>query len=140
MSVIILIIVVSFSVTDTNTDIDPSSCYGENFVPNHPSPKSPLDFGQAFCSIMFSFSGASTFPTIQTDMRNRELFPKAAVFGMLSKYYQHSTFESFTYFPQISVCCALYLPMSVMGWWFLGDMAGQSVVSSLCDGPVTSPQ
>ena len=85
LSVIILFNVVSISVTDTNTDIDPSNCYGENFVPNHPSPKSPLDFGQAFCSIMFSYSGASTFPTIQTDMRNRELFPKAAVFGMLSK-------------------------------------------------------
>ena len=39
----------------------------------------------AFGSIMFAFAGASTFPTIQTDMRNRELFPKAAVFGMLSK-------------------------------------------------------
>ena len=77
---------ISISVTDT--DPNTISCYGQDFVPNHPSPKSPLDFGQAFCSIMFSFSGASTFPTIQTDMKNREKFPAAAVFGMLSKNQQ----------------------------------------------------
>ena len=73
---------VTISVTDT--DPNTSSCHGPNFVPNHPSPKSPLDFGQAFSSIMFSFAGASTFPTIQADMRDREKFPTAAVFAMLS--------------------------------------------------------
>ena len=85
MSVIIFLNVVSFSVTDTNTDIDPSNCYGENFVPNHPSPKSPLDFGQAFCSIMFSYSGASTFPTIQADMKERSKFPISATLAIGSK-------------------------------------------------------
>ena len=27
--------------------------------------------------------------------------------------------------------------MSVVGWWLLGDKVGESVVDSLCDGPVT---
>lgn len=34
------------------------------------------------------------------------------------------------------VLCAIYLPMSVVGWWLLGDKVGESVVDSLCDGPV----
>ena len=72
-------------ISATDTDPNTSNCHGQNFVPNHPSPKSPLDFGQAFSSIMFSFAGASTFPTIQADMRNREKFPTAAVYAMLSK-------------------------------------------------------
>ena len=85
-----------------------SSCYanGTHFVANHPEPKSPMDFGQgeinkcsvispnpniysalgpAFSSIMFAFAGAGTFPTIQADMRDREKFPTAAVFAMISK-------------------------------------------------------
>ena len=44
-----------------------------------------MDFGQAFSSIMFSFAGASTFPTIQADMRNRSHFPRAAVLSMISR-------------------------------------------------------
>ena len=80
---ILFLDVVSISATDT--DPNASSCHGQHFVPNHPSPKSPLDFGQAFSSIMFSFAGASTFPTIQADMRDREKFPTAAIFAMLSK-------------------------------------------------------
>ena len=38
--------------------------------------------------------------------------------------------------PHIPVLCAIYLPMSVVGWWLLGDKVGESVVDSLCDGPV----
>ena len=72
----------SVLVTDTDTN---TGCHGPDFIANHPSPKSPLDFGQAFSSIMFSFAGASTFPTIQADMRDREKFPTAAIFAMLSK-------------------------------------------------------
>jgi hypothetical protein len=39
----------------------------------------------AFSSIMFAFAGASTFPTIQADMKDRTQFPKAAVVAMLGK-------------------------------------------------------
>lgn len=123
-------------ISATDTDPTTSNCHGQNFVPNHPSPKSPLDFGQAFSSIMFSFAGASTFPTIQADMRNREKFPTAAVYAMLSK--DRLLWRVFIKcLPHIPVLCAIYLPMSVVGWWLLGDKVGESVVDSLCDGPVT---
>ena len=39
----------------------------------------------AFSTIMFAFSGASTFPTIQADMKDRRKFPLAAIFAMMSK-------------------------------------------------------
>ena len=31
---------------------------------------------------MFAFAGASTFPTIQADMKNKDQFPKAVVIAM----------------------------------------------------------
>ena len=37
------------------------------------------------------------------------------------------------------VLCGIYLPMSVAGWWLLGDKVAGSVVDSLCDGPVNIP-
>lgn len=61
------------------------SCY-HGLTPSHPEPKSIMDFGQAFSSIMFAFAGASTFPTIQADMKDRSKFPRAAVFAMISEY------------------------------------------------------
>ena len=38
--------------------------------------------------------------------------------------------------PLTLVLCSIYLPMSVAGWWLLGDKVAGSVVDSLCDGPV----
>ena len=87
---------------------DENSCYYDFnnitnetlFNVNRPAPSSPLDFGKgwpkiqhtplhysslAFSSIMFAFAGASTFPTIQADMKDKTQFPKAAVVAMLSK-------------------------------------------------------
>jgi len=102
---------------------DETSCYYTNFTGepifevNRPAPSSPLDFGKAFSSIMFAFAGASTFPTIQADMKDKHQFPKAAVIAML-------------------ILCLIYVPMSAVGWGFLGDKLGNSVIESLCDGPV----
>ena len=93
-----------------------------------------MDFGQAFSSIMFSFAGASTFPTIQADMRDRSQFPTAAVFSMISKVSGVKPCYSSS---SSSVLCSIYLPVSVSGWWLLGDRVGGSVVDSLCDGPVS---
>ena len=112
---------------------DGSSCYGVDFKPKHPEPKTPMDFGQAFSSIMFSFAGASTFPTIQSDMRDRSQFPVAAVYSMISMYFTTTT--TITTILLIIVLCGIYLPMSVAGWWLLGDKVAGSVVDSLCDGP-----
>ena len=39
----------------------------------------------AFGSIMFAFAGASTFPTIQADMRDRKKFHISACIAMASK-------------------------------------------------------
>ena len=41
---------------------------------------------KAFASIMFAFAGASTFPTIQADMKEKEKFNTAAYIACISKY------------------------------------------------------
>jgi len=43
------------------------------------------NFFDAFATILFSFGGASAFPTFQVDMRIPEKFPKAVVIGITSK-------------------------------------------------------
>ncbi len=42
---------------------------------------------KAFGSIMFAYAGASTFPTIQADMKRREKFNVSAITACISKYY-----------------------------------------------------
>ena len=49
-------------------------------TPNLPPPSAKGAF-TAFSSIMFAFGGASTFPTIQADMKERSKFPIAALLG-----------------------------------------------------------
>jgi len=84
---------------------------------NHPSPSSFTDFGKAFSSILFAFAGASTFPTIQADMKDKTQFPKAAVAAMI-------------------VLFMIYMPTAASTWGLLGDLAAGMCVDSLCDGPV----
>ena len=55
--------------------------------------------------MMFAFAGASTFPTIQADMKDKSKFPLAAIVAML-------------------ILCLIYLPMSAISWGFLGDRLG----------------
>ena len=43
-----------------------------------------------------------TFPTIQADMKEKSLFPKAVVIAM-------------------TILCCIYLPMSAASWALLGD-------------------
>ena len=40
----------------------------------------------AFASIMFAYAGASTFPTIQADMKDREKFIYSAIIAILSRF------------------------------------------------------
>ena len=40
---------------------------------------------KAFGSVMFAFAGASTFPTIQADMRRREKFNVSAIIACVRK-------------------------------------------------------
>ena len=51
---------------------------------------------------MFAFAGASTFPTIQADMKNKDKFPKAVVVAMV-------------------ILATIYLTMSATSWGLLGD-------------------
>ena len=41
---------------------------------------------KAFATIMFAFAGASTFPTIQADMKKKEHFKISAYIACISKY------------------------------------------------------
>ncbi len=50
----------------------------------YPMPTAEGSF-KAFGSIMFAFAGASTFPTIQADMREREKFNVSAIIACVSK-------------------------------------------------------
>ena len=49
---------------------------------------------KAFGSIMFAFAGASTFPTIQADMKHREKFSTSAIIACVSKWDSPSVFCS----------------------------------------------
>jgi len=42
-------------------------------------------FSTAFGAILFAFGGASAFPNFQNDMREKEKFPKAVVFGFIGE-------------------------------------------------------
>ena len=42
---------------------------------------------KAFASIMFAFAGASTFPTIQADMKQKDKFSISAVIACTSKFH-----------------------------------------------------
>ena len=63
---------------NNGTEYIPSG--SEECIPNLPKPTAKGAF-TAFSSIMFAFGGASTFPTIQADMKERKKFPIAALLG-----------------------------------------------------------
>lgn len=47
---------------------------------------SPMEFFLSFGIILFAYGGASTFPTIQNDMNEREKFSKSITIGFASEY------------------------------------------------------
>jgi len=72
---------------------------------------------KAFASIMFAFAGASTFPTIQADMKEKEKFNTAAYIACI-------------------ILGLIYVPMGVVGYFSLGAEAASNVVLNLSPGPV----
>merc|ERR1719447_29669 len=72
-------------------------------------------FFKAFGSIMFAFAGASTFPTIQADMKNRSQFNYAAVFAIL-------------------ILFLIYFPMAAVGYFSLGSLVKDNIVLSMSYG------
>jgi len=80
----------------------------------YPSP-SVDGFFKAFGSIMFAFAGASTFPTIQADMKERSKFNYAAVIA-------------------IAILFLIYFPMAAVGYFSLGELVKDNIVLSMSDG------
>ena len=71
----------------------------------------------AFASIMFAYAGASTFPTIQADMKDREKFIYSAIIAILSEFYKREVILSLIVtssspVPHLLPCggCLLLLP------------------------------
>jgi len=67
---------------------------------------------KAFGSIMFAFAGASTFPTIQADMRDRKKFHISACIAM-------------------AILFLIYFPMAAAGYFSYGKDVADNVVLSL---------
>ncbi|XP_014248176.1 amino acid transporter AVT1A-like isoform X2 [Cimex lectularius] len=87
---------------------------GHDFRVSH-RPKSFFEFFISFGIILFSFGGASTFPTIQNDMVDRTKFKKSV----------------------IGAFCAillLYLPIAYGGYFIYGDNTNSNIVLSLNKG------
>ena len=83
---------------------------------------------------MFAFAGASTFPTIQADMKDKTQFPKAALLAMMGNVTRQRD-SPLTGSP---VLFLIYMPMMAASWGLLGDLVQSSVMDVLCDGPVRS--
>ncbi|XP_068744758.1 uncharacterized protein [Montipora capricornis] len=69
-------------------------------------------FFSAFGTILFSFGGASTFPTIQTDMKKASRFPLSVVFAYI-------------------VVISMYLPVSVLGFVAYGKDIKPNILDSV---------
>uniref|UniRef100_A0A0A9ZCL0 Proton-coupled amino acid transporter 4 n=2 Tax=Lygus hesperus TaxID=30085 RepID=A0A0A9ZCL0_LYGHE len=80
------------------------------------APKGAMDFFLAFGIILFSFGGASTFPTIQNDMIDRSQFKTSVYMGF-------------------AVILVLYLPISFASYFVFGDKTQPNIILSLGDGP-----
>lgn len=72
----------------------------------------------AFGTILFSFGGASTFPTIQNDMIDRKDFHKSVRIAF-------------------AIICALYLPIAVAAYFVYGESVQPNVIMSLTPSPLT---
>jgi len=79
-----------------------------------PTPTADGTF-KAFGSIMFAFAGASTFPTIQADMKDRSKFNYSAMMAM-------------------GVLFAIYFPMAAGCYFSLGDHVEDNIVLAMSDG------
>jgi len=78
-------------------------------------PPSAEGFFKAFGSIMFAFAGASTFPTIQADMKERSKFPISATLA-------------------IGILFCIYFPMAAGCYFALGDVVQDNIVLSMPSG------
>ena len=81
---------------------------------------------------MFAYAGASTFPTIQADMRERDKFIYSAVIAITSECpprYLHSAVMCC-----VSVLFLIYFPVAVACYYSLGDLVQDNIVLSMSGG------
>jgi len=72
---------------------------------------------KAFSTIMFAFAGASTFPTIQADMKERDKFSYSAVIAC-------------------TILFLIYVPMGVCGYFSYGSGVESYIVKHISTGPI----
>ena len=72
-------------------------------------------FSLAFGTILFSFGGASIFPTVQTDMKKSSRFPLSVVWAY-------------------AVVITMYLPVTVMGFVVYGKDITSNILNSVKHG------
>ncbi|KAF0293885.1 Amino acid transporter AVT1A [Amphibalanus amphitrite] len=89
-----------------------STHYGETVDDaTHTSPTFETFF-LGMSSLLFSFGGASSFPTIQNDMADRKQFGRSITYGY------------------IALIC-MYFPMTLLGYLALGDQLDADLINSL---------
>ncbi|KAG8295869.1 amino acid transporter AVT1C-like [Homalodisca vitripennis] len=76
-------------------------------------------FFYAFGTILFSYGGAATFPTIQNDMAHREKFPISAAIGF-------------------TIVLSLYMPVVLGGYFVFGDNIKDNILLSLHGGMIST--
>ncbi|XP_043219849.1 amino acid transporter AVT1D-like isoform X2 [Amphibalanus amphitrite] len=81
------------------------------------SPPSLSTFCLGLSTIMFSFTGVSTFPTIQLDMAERARFSRAAVGGFAG-------------------LCMVYVPVAATGYMVYGDTVNINLIQNFTPGPL----
>ncbi|XP_013789686.2 amino acid transporter AVT1J-like [Limulus polyphemus] len=82
----------------------------------YPTP-SLKSFFLSFATILFSFGGASSFPTIQNDMKDRTKFPIAVTIAFI-------------------VLLVLYLPVASTGYAVYGSNVKSNILLSVTPGPI----
>lgn len=87
------------------------------YEPQHPPPTFS-SFFLGFGTIMFSYGGAVTFPTIQNDMSDRSKFPLAVIIAF-------------------STLLVLYVPVAALGYLEFGDMVTVNILLSVHGPAVT---
>lgn len=75
-------------------------------------------FSLAFGAILFSYGGASTFPTIQNDMKDRAVFSKSVLIAFLA----------------LALC---YIPVAACGYTLFGNAIQSNILETLTNGPDT---
>jgi len=79
-----------------------------------PSPTFHGSF-EAFASIMFAYAGASTFPTIQADMKDRGKFIYSAIIAIM-------------------ILFLIYFPVAVSCYYSLGSSVSDNIVLNMTEG------